>query len=324
MGISLNEYFSLSIKQLGKVIKEQVLETSRTCKDITIEKGFATGAGDSLAVALITQYLSKLRIVSLDPISLSNVMESNTRPDTSLILISYKGRTRSVIELVKKALRLNLKTVVVTSNMNSPLAKLGRYVVHVIRVREEFPVGIKSFIAMLTSLLTVIKLLNVDIVNDLTNYVESITNINVSIEKPRNEGKINDVVIIGSGVGLGVAYYICLKIFETLCMPCRVLPFEELLHAGIFSVRNGSLIMAFMGEEDMRKYEGHVLELLMRKNIARVNVVGEEDDLKSTFKYIIAGLKIIQELIEIHAQEKPCFLYDVEALKVLTPLIYLM
>src|SRR3989454_12481536 len=79
------------------------------------------GSGDSYSAAVFAQELSQGESTASDPYELlTNISRIRGK---NLVIISVSGRTKTNIELVRKAKRMARETIAVTANPESPLAK---------------------------------------------------------------------------------------------------------------------------------------------------------------------------------------------------------
>src|SRR5438094_3801471 len=80
-----------------------------------------TGSGDSYAAAVFAQELSQGESAASDPYELlQNIRRIRGK---NLVIISVSGRTKTNIELARKAKGISTSTLAITANSESPLAR---------------------------------------------------------------------------------------------------------------------------------------------------------------------------------------------------------
>ncbi len=315
--LKLSDYILYETNKIYDTIREVVkIELPK----IKLTRGFAFGAGDSYASALVLQYLSTFRFSAIDPIYIiKNHMKLHSSDGGyGYIAFSYKGKTKSVVKAARELREYGFKVIAVTSEPNSPLAHNADIVINIVKTHESLPVGISSFIAMSTAAARIAgQAIDLSKVRDVINESRKKEIIMKNLcEILKN---VSEVVIVSNDVGLASGYYTCLKFYETLCMPCRVYPYEELLHAVIFSVRRDSLIMFYVENiEEVRSLS----ELLTSEGIPYIYVVSNGDKFSKFLTYIITGLRVILKFVNTLNVNEPCFMKRRRLLEATTPTIY--
>ena len=285
---------------------------------IKLRGGLAFGAGDSYASALTLQYLSNLKFYAVDPLCIIKNCRELCKCENDYIAFSYKGKTKNVVRAVKELKKYGCKVIAVTSEPASPLGQSANIIVKAAKTYEALPVGISSFIAM-AAIAARMTGLSID-----TYKLKDILNISreneVTIENLRRSlTDVSEIIIVSNGVGIASGYYTCLKFHEALCMPCRVYPYEELLHAVLFSVRKNSLMIFFI--EDINEVR-YLSNLLTNEGIPYTYVVSKNDEFSKFLTYVIKGLRILHEFVKAFGLDKPCFMERRKILEATTPMIY--
>src|SRR2546427_4361927 len=80
-----------------------------------------TGSGDSYAASVFAQEISKGESAALDPYELLRNIRRMRRKN--LVIISVSGRTKTNVELARKAKGISTSTLAITANPDSPLAR---------------------------------------------------------------------------------------------------------------------------------------------------------------------------------------------------------
>ena len=314
---NLTDFINYEISRLANVIMSQH-EWSLGVSLSEDDFGYAFGAGDSFAAALAAQHLSSFRFVAVDPLSLAYYTGRAQLPKQVAIAISYKGRTREVVKAASKLKSLGWKVVAVTSDSSSPLASTASEVVNIMQTDEALPVGISSFVAMVTALA---KLLGVKLnISLLKSKLKGITALEPIICSSASAKSISEVIAVGEGSGFVSAYFTCLKLYETLCMPCRAYPLEEFLHAPIYSISRSALTVVYPSEKNLKAT--YLIEVLSRLGVPYVVIKQSDTAYLNIISGVVQGLKLVLKFITEFEVRTPCYKEKKILVSSSTPLIY--
>ncbi|MCD6428444.1 MAG: SIS domain-containing protein [Desulfurococcales archaeon] len=282
------------------------------------EVGYAFGAGDSFAAALATQYLSSFRFVAVDPLSLVYYAGRAQTPKQVAIAISYKGRTREVVKATSKLKSLGWRVIAITSDSSSPLASAAGEVASIMQTNEALPVGVSSFIAMVTALA---KLLGIELnLNSLESKLKDVADLEPEVCGSVSTKGISEVIAVGEGSGFAAAYFTCLKFYETLCMPCRAYPLEEFLHAPIYSMSRNALTVIYPSEKSQKA--AHLIEVLSKLGVPYVVTKQMDTTYLNIISGTVQGLKLVLKFITEFDVRTPCYKEKKVLVNSSTPLIY--
>ncbi len=314
---NLTDFINYEISRLANVIVSQY-ELSLGVSIDNSEFGYAFGAGDSFAAALAAQYLSSFRFVAVDPLSLAYYAGKAQVPKQVAIAISYKGRTKEVVKATSKLKSLGWKVLAVTSDSSSPLASAASGVANTIQTSEALPVGTSSFVAMVTALA---KLLEVKLnINLLKSKLKDAADLEPIVRGSVSTKEISEVIAVGEGSGFVAAYFTCLKLYETLCMPCRAYPLEEFLHAPIYSTSRNALTIVYPSEKSLKA--AHLIEVLSKLGVPYVVVKQADTTYLNIISGVIQGLKLVLKFITEFEVRTPCYKEKKILVSSSTPLIY--
>jgi len=187
------------------------------------------GSGDSYAVAVFAQELSHGEAVASDPYEL--LMNIRRTKGKNLVIISVSGRTKTNIELARKAKGISTSTLAITANPESPLARECDDILQ-LRYRAT---GIltSGTISFTTSLLACALLLR--------NLPRTVQVKTAPIDAARLATNLKQVgkgafVFIGSGVNYALSLYGAAKINEVLGAKAEAAYPEQLGHAKLFTI----------------------------------------------------------------------------------------
>ena len=213
------------------------------------------GSGDSFAAATFAQELSKGEAVASDPYELLTNIRRTRRKN--LVIISVSGRTRTNVELARKANGIATRTIAITAHPESPLAKeCDETLLLEYRTAGTLTSGTVSFT---TSLLASAFLLR-----NLPKTIKLGTTLGAADLWARNL-KLGQswFVFAGSGLNHALSLYGAAKTNEVLGAKAEAVYPEQLGHAKLFSVdKERDLVICLSNGRDKTRL---VYELL-RKN----------------------------------------------------------
>ena len=210
------------------------------------------GSGDSYSAAVFAQELSQGESTASDPYELlTNIRRIRGK---NLVIISVSGRTKTNVELARKAKRMTKETIAVTANPKSPLAKECDQTLQL----KYQTIGIltSGTISFTTSLLACASLLGslprtVQIKTALTNTVRWAATLKQASER--------SFLFTGSGVNYALSLYGAAKINEVLSAKAEAVYPEQLGHAKLFTIdKKRDLILCISSGRDKAK-ETHQL-----------------------------------------------------------------
>ena len=131
---SLTLDFNAQISELGKINNDKISDNL-----------IFVGSGDSYVAGLITEYLTHHKCKCYSP---SDLFSSELSRDGTYCFVSVTGRTKANISVAKRASQAGSKTVAITFNENSELAKVCDKIIHPNLKRAHTPTaGFGSFVA---------------------------------------------------------------------------------------------------------------------------------------------------------------------------------
>jgi fructoselysine-6-P-deglycase FrlB-like protein len=205
-----------------------------------------TGSGDSYVAASIASYLSNCRVICCYPSTLT--LNPNILRDRDLYIISVSGRTAHNIAAAKLAKQSNIKTIAITANPQSELAKNCDRIIRIDYTKSgALTSGTVSF---LSSVLTCISLTTEVMYNtrDLLSAFK-IANIMVDDLLKKIPDALSSVLFLADGLLYPVACYGSLKINEVLGIRSFPYSLEEYCHAPLFSIKKDDSVVIFNSSE---------------------------------------------------------------------------
>ena len=242
----------MSIRAMEEEIKNQILDLPRFAmhlrkdcvKTIDPSRAMFTGSGDSYATALFAQELSGNRAIGSDPYELLRSIDRVR--GKSLVIISVSGKTRTNLELARKAKRIARERIAITADASSSLAKeCDRVVLLDYRKSGLLTSGTASFTSGLLACSVLLGKLPRSL-NLGATYERSLQwarRITLSIT--------GTVLFVGSAVNYAMCLYGASKLHEVLGQRAEVDYPEQIGHAHLFSItKKHDTIICIYSDQD--------------------------------------------------------------------------
>jgi len=187
------------------------------------------GSGDSYAAAVFAQELSQGESEASDPYELlANVSRIRGK---NLVIISVSGKTRTNIDLARKARRISIRTLAVTTNPESPLAKECDETLQLkYRTTGVLTSGTVSFTISLLACAFLLRILPRTVQAKSTGTDAGIVATN------SKQAENRAFLFTGSGVNYALSLYGAAKINEVLGAKAEAIYPEQLGHAKLFAI----------------------------------------------------------------------------------------
>ncbi len=307
---TLSDYLFKEISRIPEIIKKHLVAKATYVLDRNA-LGVATGAGDSFVVAEAIQYLSNHRIIALDP------FELRTNPPWmdrgTLVAISVKGRTVEVVKSAKYLKSRGWRVIGVTANPKSLLGQVSDKVARILYAGGSVPVGVGNFVSALLATSTLIGY-------DISNLnIDTIMRFESSHELAYELAESSDVLVIGDGITNVSADFICLKLYEVMCKPCRRFTVEQFLHAPIYSVNEKSLVIAYGNSSRIESAVDLLRDAGLKVHHFRTSGV---DPLTEVISYVVSSINSLAIAAKSLGLREPCFMTRHALLRLSTPVIY--
>jgi hypothetical protein len=236
------------------------------------------GAGDSYAAAVAASYASKGEHLALDPYSLVAFPEAASGRDA--VFVSVSGRTSSNVAAARSVRKLARRTLVVTSDEQSQLARSADEIVKLPMKYIPRRPGILSFSL---SLLAVLRISSGGGECDFRRAF---------LGARRDSGAVRfgtgTTYFLGNSAAYAVSLYSAAKAYEILGARSHPELLEEFSHQELFSLRKSDSVNIF-GCFDPRNVGRKLCELLTeRGHAARVFTGGRGTDFEELFRSVFA------------------------------------
>src|SRR2546426_2854729 len=272
------------------------------------------GSGDSYAAAVFAQELSQGESTASDPYELlTNIRRIRGK---NLAIISVSGRTKTNIELARKAKGISTNTLAITANPESPLA---RECDETLRLQYRATGTLTSgTISFTTSLLACAFLLRnlprtVQVKTAPIDTAGLTTNL-----KQAGKGAF---VFIGSGVNYALSLYGAAKINEVLGAKAEAAYPEQLGHARLFAIdKKRDFVVSISSGRDKAK-ETH--QLLTRDGFqTSILTFPDSSTVNGTLRIAIYLQRIALSLARRKGLKECAFLSDKSRLNLSNRMIY--
>ena len=272
------------------------------------------GSGDSYAASVFAQELSKGEAIASDPYELlTNIQRVREK---NLVIASISGRTRTNIELARKAKGIATKRIAITANDESPLARECDEILQ-LRYRST---GIltSGTVSFTTSLLACSSLLwslprTIQLETAVTETARSATNL-----KRATSGSF---LFTGSGVNYALSLYGAAKINEVLGLKAEATYPEQLGHAKLFAIdkKRDVIVCISSGRDKARKTH----ETLRRQGFqSSVLAFPDGHVVNRSLKIAVSLQRLVFSLAKRRRIKECAFLTDKNSLNLSSKMIY--
>lgn len=199
------------------------------------------GRGSSDHAGVFAKYLIEIElgipVCSAAP-SVVSVYQKNLKLEQALVIvISQSGRSPDILAQAEMAKRSGALTVALVNDETSPLADIVDVVLPLYAGEEKSVAATKSYLATLSVLLqlTAYWSNNVSLVKGLSDLPQALTDTVNSHQqlKAKELVGVNNLVVLGRGLGYAVSEEIALKLKEVLSIHAEAFSSAEFLHGPV-------------------------------------------------------------------------------------------
>jgi fructoselysine-6-P-deglycase FrlB-like protein len=271
------------------------------------------GSGDSYATAVFAQELSLGEAVASDPYEL--LTNINRIRGKNLVIISASGRTKTNIELARKAKGIS-NTLAITANPESPLARECDETLQLqYRTTGILTSGTISFTTSMLACASLLRSLpkNVQVKTAPIDTARLATNL-----KQAGKGAF---VFIGSGVNYALSLYGAAKINEVLGAKAEAAYPEQLGHAKLFTIdkKRDVIVCISSGRDKTMKTHEVLLKSGFRSSIL---VIPESHVVNRSLRIAIYLQRLALAMAKKSRMAECAFLADKKRLALSNGLIY--
>ena len=297
---SLTLDFNAQISELGKINNDKISDNL-----------IFVGSGDSYVAGLITEYLTHHKCRCYSP---SDLFNSELSRDWTYCFVSVTGRTKANITVAKRASQAGSKTVAITFNENSELAKVCDKIIHPNLKRAHTPTaGFGSFVA---NAVTCLQVAGITVPNKFDkwyqNAVKISKNVLESVVLP-----VDTVFVLGNDTLYPLALYMSLQMAEFFGTTVVAHKLEEFCHSPVFGVRNAHQLVILGQKEKSIAQKLGKLDL----KISYIELYNQ-DILSQLFESIFFVQNLMILLAERYGSTELYYRMSKHALKVSSEIIY--
>ncbi len=272
------------------------------------------GSGDSYAAAVFAQELSRGEAFASEPYELlTNIRRTRGK---NLVIISVSGRTRTNIELARKAKGIARRTIAVTAYPESPLARKCDDTLQLgYRASGILTSGTVSFTASLLACAFLI--------GNLPRIIQLRTDLASTPVSGRSSTPVakGSFVFTGSGVNYALSLYGAAKINEVLGAKAEALYPEQLGHAKLFTIDKKRDVIVCISSGRDKARETH--EFLRKSGFQTSLLALRENNMVNRSLKIAIRLQRLALFLAKRKRIKECaFLADKNRLKLSSRMIY--
>ena len=236
-------------EKLGQQLRERPPRLVVTC-----------GRGSSGHVTTFAKYLIETHTgvpVSAAAPSVSSVYQRRLHLEGQVVLmVSQSGRSPDLLSFASNAKAAGATVITAVNDTNSPLASLGHVCLPLGAGLERSVAATKSVIA---SLATVVQLvaswIGDDDLKGALDHLPDALQAGRTADWSAAEGAwaaATDAMVLGRGLGLGVAQEAALKLKETCAIQAESFSAAELYHGPMALVRDGYPLLVFSQNDETR------------------------------------------------------------------------
>jgi len=297
---SLTLDFNAQISELGKINNDKISDNL-----------IFVGSGDSYVAGLITEYLTHHKCRCYSP---SDLFGSELSRDWTYCFVSVTGRTKANISVAKRASQAGSKTVAITFNENSELAKVCDKIIQPNLKRAHTPTaGFGSFVA---NAVTCLQVAGITVPNKFDkwyqNTVKISKNVLESVVLP-----VDTVFVLGNDTLYPLALYMSLQMAEFFGTTVVAHKLEEFCHSPVFGVRNAHQLVILGQKEKSIAQKLGKLDL----KISYIELYNQ-DILSQLFESIFFVQNLMILLAERYGSTELYYRMSKHALKVSSEIIY--
>jgi glucosamine--fructose-6-phosphate aminotransferase (isomerizing) len=241
----------------------------------------ARGSSDNAAT--FARYLIETRlglVTASAPPSVSSVYDA--APDMAGMLclaISQSGRSPDLLSAAQRAREAGALVVALVNDAASPLAEIAEVTIPLAAGPELSVAATKSFLATLSAVAQLVALWLGDeallaALESLPEGLAAAWDADWSAAEARLMD-VQDLYVLGRGVGFGVAQEAALKLKETCGLHAEALSAAEVRHGPMALVGRGFPVMAFAQDDESRPGVEAVIQACLEQGAEVIQIGGE-------------------------------------------------
>lgn len=294
--VARQEQALAGLKRVGAALRERSPPVVITC---------ARGSSDHAAT--FAKYAIETRIgvpVASAAPSIASVYASHLKAEGAIcIAISQSGRSPDLLATVSSLKDAGAWVLALVNDTDSPLSDIADEVLGLAAGAERSVAATKSFIASLAAIVRVVAEWADDEalrreVQDLPSLLARAWHLDWSA-LAQDLANVNDLYVLGRGVGFGVAQEAALKLKETSQLHAEAFSTAELHHGPMALVRSGFPALVFSQSDETGRLVGETVSTLLERG-ARVFLAGAEAE-GAVRLPTLASSPLLQPILQIQS-----------------------
>jgi len=289
---ALEKEIKMQLDFLKRFVPQRTMSISKQ------KKAIFCGTGDSFASAQLAEAFSQFRAKAHDPLDL--VKNRKMLSGHDLYLVSISGNTISNIRLG----RLGTRTVAITANGNSKLARACKKVI--LLKFDSTGIQTAGSISFLASALACLSLVSRYEIRNVSGIYRAATN---AAKKISLGGKI---YVLGNLQTMPIAMFCAAKLYETIGADAHYSRIEQFSHMELFSARKGDTVILL---DTKNPYNEKLSKTLQNYGL----VTNRPDPKTRNLQEQILFFIFVSELIALYAAKKKgkkdCFFVEEKRLR---------
>lgn len=247
-----------TIEAYEQEIRYQIIDLPKFIRELKLkrlsieyqERCVFTGAGDSFAAAMIAEYASNNRVRCVDPMNIC--LNPSIVKDKFLYALSVSGNTRANVEAVKIANKRAVRTIAITANRESRLAKICDEMIELkFRNTSMLTAGSIGFTTSMLACLSLVRNVKIGSIKKLFRTAES----------DASDTKLSGhVYILGSWITYPLSMYGCAKMYEVLGIKAQYAMLEQFCHMELFSVKKSDTILILSHDDKAKELSAKLVD----------------------------------------------------------------
>ena len=219
-----------SIESLTLDFNEQISELGKIKNDKISDNLIFVGSGDSYVAGLIAEYLTHHKCKCYSP---SDLFSSELFKDWTYCFVSVTGRTKANISIARRASQVGCKTVAITFNENSKLARVCDRIVQIKLKNSSTPnSGFRNFIA---NVVTCLQIAGITVPKKFGMWYQAGTKISQNVIESLTLSP-ETTFVLGNNILYPIALYTTFQMAEFFGTTAVAHKLEEFCHAPIFGI----------------------------------------------------------------------------------------
>ena len=202
--------------------------------------------------------------------------------DSLFVAISQSGKSPDLVESARRAKQSGALIVRIVNETYSPLAELADVCLPVHAGPERSVAATKSYIASLAAILQLVAHWSGDeaLLKTIQDLPDQLSRA-IVLDWSRAEAlfaKVDDIFVVGRGVGFGIAQEAALKFKETSNMHAEAFSAAELMHGPLALIHENYPVFVFSQDDETRETVSDLVAVLREKKaIVYVAESGPDD-----------------------------------------------